>query len=625
MRVPPFIAGISRVTVLSALFCIRSASGAPPSDHAALQGPLFVPTSVTLQPDGRLVLAQRVRVAGEAIPRSVPVLSVLADGSQKEGAWVTNPHQQPSSGMKWNRPVAVELALDGNWNIIASERLLIRSHGLVPPGQAVRCPGLLEVPVQPGQAGVFAAQPAPDGPLTLIFQPNAAQFAAHFGVGQQPLMDAALQRVKQRMETILSQCTGQVTIQVLFEPVAIPMAAAATNVDHLTSDYLPTLVVINERTGNLNEANYELTYYESLPSPMTFRHTTTPVLTAAKAAIAPALGRHLLTPVPPGTSDGETSIDTELQWDFDTQDKPAAPGVQDFEAAMIHETIHVLGFTSVGDIKGVTNTITVWDWFRYSEALGPTITPTEALSAVRELRPAQGVIGATILNDTNSTFPESRGLRTGGDGFQSSHWKSLTLLNPMEAVGIMDPQSGVGAVTPFRGVKRSDLRALDIIGWNLDPLDVQVGGNPPVQQQPGNGQPKVSVAPTLQWDPGVFNERWHVFVWEGPASAGTPVFSQRDLFVTSFAIPLATPLKPGVTYSWRVTGENVAGYLYSEAVTFQTCYPDCNQSASLTVADFGCFQTKFAGNDPYADCNADQLFTVADFGCFQTKFAQGCP
>ncbi len=56
-----------------------------------------------------------------------------------------------------------------------------------------------------------------------------------------------------------------------------------------------------------------------------------------------------------------------------------------------------------------------------------------------------------------------------------------------------------------------------------------------------------------------------------------------------------------------------------------SCYPDCNQSGSLTVADFGCFQTKFVGGDPYADCTQGGGLTVADFGCFQTKFVAGCP
>ncbi len=55
------------------------------------------------------------------------------------------------------------------------------------------------------------------------------------------------------------------------------------------------------------------------------------------------------------------------------------------------------------------------------------------------------------------------------------------------------------------------------------------------------------------------------------------------------------------------------------------CYPDCTADGALTVADFGCFQTKFVAADPYADCNADGALTVADFGCFQTTFVTGCP
>jgi hypothetical protein len=55
------------------------------------------------------------------------------------------------------------------------------------------------------------------------------------------------------------------------------------------------------------------------------------------------------------------------------------------------------------------------------------------------------------------------------------------------------------------------------------------------------------------------------------------------------------------------------------------CYPDCDGDQALTLADFGCFQTKFALGDLYADCNGDLVLNLADFGCFQTEFAIGCP
>ncbi len=55
------------------------------------------------------------------------------------------------------------------------------------------------------------------------------------------------------------------------------------------------------------------------------------------------------------------------------------------------------------------------------------------------------------------------------------------------------------------------------------------------------------------------------------------------------------------------------------------CYPDCNLDSVLTIADFGCFQTKFVAGDLYADCNGVGGLTIADFGCFQTSFVAGCP
>ncbi len=55
------------------------------------------------------------------------------------------------------------------------------------------------------------------------------------------------------------------------------------------------------------------------------------------------------------------------------------------------------------------------------------------------------------------------------------------------------------------------------------------------------------------------------------------------------------------------------------------CYPDCNNSGTLTIADFGCFQAAFAAGNMYADCNNSGTLTIADFGCFQAAFAAGCP
>ncbi len=70
-------------------------------------------------------------------------------------------------------------------------------------------------------------------------------------------------------------------------------------------------------------------------------------------------------------------------------------------------------------------------------------------------------------------------------------------------------------------------------------------------------------------------------------------------------------------------GYTLAGGFWPGAL--DACYPDCNASGNLTIADFICFQAKFVAGDPYADCNASTSLTIADFICFQGKFVAGCP
>ncbi len=91
---------------------------------------------------------------------------------------------------------------------------------------------------------------------------------------------------------------------------------------------------------------------------------------------------------------------------------------------------------------------------------------------------------------------------------------------------------------------------------------------------------------------------------------------------------------PDVNALVNYNGELIAGGMFTTAgggVSLGwarwgcACYADCNDSQTLTVADFGCFQSQFASGNTYADCNNDNAFTIADFGCFQAKFAAGCP
>jgi hypothetical protein len=87
----------------------------------------------------------------------------------------------------------------------------------------------------------------------------------------------------------------------------------------------------------------------------------------------------------------------------------------------------------------------------------------------------------------------------------------------------------------------------------------------------------------------------------------------------SFAVWQVLPGNTAVPINQPGMGLRVHGEVAAE------CYPDCTADETLTIADFGCFQTKFVAADPYADCNTDGAHTIADFGCFQTEFVTGCP
>ncbi len=51
---------------------------------------------------------------------------------------------------------------------------------------------------------------------------------------------------------------------------------------------------------------------------------------------------------------------------------------------------------------------------------------------------------------------------------------------------------------------------------------------------------------------------------------------------------------------------------------------DCDESGTLSIDDFICFQTLFALSEPAADCDESGTLSIDDFICFQTLFAVGC-
>ncbi|MCC6660515.1 MAG: hypothetical protein IT437_06470 [Phycisphaerales bacterium] len=115
---------------------------------------------------------------------------------------------------------------------------------------------------------------------------------------------------------------------------------------------------------------------------------------------------------------------------------------------------------------------------------------------------------------------------------------------------------------------------------------------------------------------------------EFPAADPPKAWVHKEFQVTN-VLPLTSAMRVRFSVSddpntWDVEAGIDAFKVVAYTCTSQ-CYADCNGDGVLNLADFGCFQTKFATGDPYADCNGDGTRNLADFGCFTTKFALGCP
>ncbi len=137
------------------------------------------------------------------------------------------------------------------------------------------------------------------------------------------------------------------------------------------------------------------------------------------------------------------------------------------------------------------------------------------------------------------------------------------------------------------------------------------------------------------WDTGPLATPTHPLpnnlatVWTGSwaaSSGGQTLLFIADLAPTRvWVLPAGAPAPIEAVYESMPGG---GGQVFHGH--FGTCYPNCDGSVvppwqpTLTIADFACFQAKFAAAQDYADCNKDCQLTIADFSCFQGKFVAGC-
>jgi len=167
---------------------------------------------------------------------------------------------------------------------------------------------------------------------------------------------------------------------------------------------------------------------------------------------------------------------SQFHWNYDFTRTSAAPsGSLDFLSVALHEIGHILGFVSGVDKPGMQSSVMVSNldpYFAsqlYTSSLEGRVnyaTPLDLFRVDPQLHKdmtygsGQGSRGfAPGGTAVVAQFSTGRNTSIQGDGFQASHWKEQST-----PLGIMDP-----AIAPRERVSISnlDLRAFDVIGWNL--------------------------------------------------------------------------------------------------------------------------------------------------------------
>jgi hypothetical protein len=230
----------------------------------------------------------------------------------------------------------------------------------------------------------------------------------------------------------------------------------------LSSDIYPA-VRAQLIAGAANEQEREI--FNSLPVgtvPTDIGNTT---IIRAPAANGRALG--LLDPVadPEGREKNlgrppSIGFNSAAGFDFDPSNG-IDPNKVDFEAVVVHEIGHVLGFISNTTYKQEDNKVpialSVWDLFRIRQGTRP-----DAFSTAKRILTAGGEQSFSVAGLQQPLSTGASNL--GGDGRGPWHWKDDDFTDDNRYIGIMDPTLPPGR---RQVISAYDLLAMKMMGYKL--------------------------------------------------------------------------------------------------------------------------------------------------------------
>jgi hypothetical protein len=194
------------------------------------------------------------------------------------------------------------------------------------------------------------------------------------------------------------------------------------------------------------------------------------------------------------------------QFDFDPSDGIDA-NKYDFDATVVHEIGHALGFGSEVGSKELNPTSSIEASIQDLLRFRPGITMASFTTAPRIL--SSGGTHVFFAGGQEVPLSTGRNDHTGGDTQQASHWKDDRLTG--QFIGIMDPTLDAGR---RETITDNDLLALDTMGFQVGALN---GGGDTVALKSGVAQQGSIRAPKPNQEDAVIDDRQYTI--QVPAGA----------------------------------------------------------------------------------------------------------
>ncbi len=524
--------------------------------------------------------------------------------------------------------------IGGKGRTVTGVKMLYRSGA--PKHSSVSGTHTVNILPEDGAKDLHAPNPNQRGGVSFIFDEIDIQLSPGFSENE---LRAVMHESAKAFNCFNN--TATIRINVTFSnqgPLGPNTKLMATTPDFSFETYGGAISSLALQASNNNE-NEEQVIYTSFPIGSVPFEFSTGVTTGVVGILRQTSLRQAAGGQGSAFADAEILINSNssIHWDLNAKDGLAADHF-DFRGIFLHELFHAMGFTCRIDNFAVhpipsNNIPWLWDLFRFkTQSVGNFVDTAEFMNSPRQLIRGTESVAATLKDQSSGIYDLATGEPVSGlgDGWQAGHFKVAS--DRSNLIGIMDAKTEAGRI---HFPKLADYRALDILGWNLDPTNCVPLLAPVIINQffPVNESTGVELETFLGWTTNGSEDSTTVVIWD---PMGTEVLNESVISDQFFQVP------PGVldydtTYEWAAFTVNGDAVGQSEYWTFTTeaeviippgCPADINMDGIVDTADLGALIGSFGNTgtpgNVFGDINEDGVVDTADLGILVATFGP-CP